>query len=155
MRIPVFVYILLVALVVLNAGTLTYLWMQKSHHGPPGPHPDGNPGMHPPAFDQVLEFDGAQLDRFHELQHSHHQIKDSLDQQAGTFRAALLGQIIDGDSTGALQYADSIGKTRAASEAEVVRFFSSIRNMCTGTQVSRFDTIMMDLQQRITRPSRP
>jgi protein CpxP len=146
-----FYKIVIIFLMVLNAGTLGFLWFNGRQH-------DGHFPLPPHEADRMMtermKFDEKQMDQFEDLKHEHHSQMVELHREAKELHVALFGllkeKIIDTvkrDSLISLLQQNSRQK-------EIVTFdhFHKLRAILRPGQTQYFDGFMEEFSRRIMSP---
>jgi len=144
-----------IALLLLNFGTLGFLLFRRP------PHP---PGAGPAALDQrivaTLQLDAAQQQQFEQLKRTHHQQMQASD---GAYREALGNYfaLLKNDSMAPAQR-DSLQATLTGIQNErasvTFQHFTDLKALCRPDQRPRFEALLPELMQVIlphkNRPDR-
>jgi protein CpxP len=138
-----------IALLLLNFGTLGFLFFHRPPH-PPGAEQPGR------RIVQHLQLDAAQQQKFEQLKSAHHEqmrtadraYRDALEQ----YFALLKNDTVDIARRDSLQAV----LTRIQQERASVTFqhFADLKALCTPQQRTRFDALLPDLMQVILPPRR-
>ncbi|MCW5909172.1 MAG: periplasmic heavy metal sensor [Chitinophagales bacterium] len=139
-----------VALLLLNAGTLGFLWLGKMPHHPP-PHPR-------PPIDQIiiegLELDRSQQEKFEELKHEHITAMRALDKEYDKAVEEYF-YLLRSDTTGVtarLASESRIGQIQTQRAQVTLEHFRKVKEMCTPEQQTKFDSIIPKLVQIMIPP---
>lgn len=138
-----------VALLLLNFGTLGFLFFRRPPH-PPGVEQPGR------RIVQQLQLDAAQQQQFEKLKSAHHEQMLTADRAyrdaLGQYFALLKKDTVDTARRDSLQAV----LTRIQQERASVTFqhFADLKALCTPEQRTRFDALLPDLMQVILPPRR-
>jgi protein CpxP len=138
-----FLMIVVIFLLVLNVGTLSFMLITRG--GPPHGHPHGNG---PADFIiKELGFDDQQQAAFNDLKSEHRQqmtmIEDSLRKQ----RELLPELIVSGDRAKADSLATIIGNGQKKIEMYTFDHFVKVRALCNEEQKKKFKEIIGEILQ--------
>lgn len=145
---PRFLKIVVILLLLLNLGTLAFLFMGR----PPGGRPNG-----PAKFlVEALNLDDAQQTQYARLRSAHQQAMASFKERNGTDHRAFFDLLKTGqpDSLRIQQAADSIAADQKQMELATFEHFRQLRSMCRPEQQVKFDAVI-DEALRIMRPPPP
>jgi periplasmic protein CpxP/Spy len=153
-----FYKITIILLLLLNAGTLGFLWSNKQGRQGDGP---GMRGPHPPRPDEIirerLHLDTKQWDAFEDLKHEHHgQIMD-IQELSGKLHGELFQLLAkepvnEPKKDSLLQL---IQQTNLQKETVTFEHFRKLRLMLNEEQKKEFDALAADISARIMAPHRP
>jgi protein CpxP len=133
-----FLTIIIVALLLMNAGTLTFMFMRMKP-----PH-DRGPREVSKWLTGQLNLDAGQQEQFNKLQEAHKQNMEPIQQQDrdlhDRYFKLLHGDVTD--STLVKQLADSIALNRVQTELVTFYDFKKIRGICNPEQQKKFDEII-------------
>ena len=149
-----FLKILLIILLIVNIGTLSYLWLGK-----PGMNERGGPHR-PDVFSflcKELQFTEQQQKQYADLRNEHHQLMESIQRKATQFRERFFDLIHTSpiDSVQVRQLADSIASTQQKIELATFYHFQKVRAICTPEQQKRFDEVIQDALRMMAPPPPP
>ncbi len=138
-----FLKIVIVALLLLNLGTLSYLWMGRS---------GTQNGPHPPRQDvfsflcRELQLDEQQVRKYEELRDEHHQGIEKIQHRGNQLREHFfdLLNVSPVDSNAVKQVADSIAATQKQIELITFYHFQKVRAILKPEQQKRFDEVIQD-----------
>lgn len=135
-----FLKTVIIILLLINIGTLTFMWMHQ--HGMPPPHqPEiGNYLMH------ELKFTEAQKNQFEQMRDEHRHEIDGLRKKSREMHDSffdLLGNS-QADSNNVNQMADSITSLQKEIEISTFYHFQKVRTICTREQQEKFDEIIKE-----------
>jgi len=128
-----------IALFLLNLGTLAFLFLGRPHH--PGPPPEGGPAQ---FLIHELALSTDQQKQFEKLKEEHHsrvmQIQDSLH----TLHEAYFDEL----SSTTTMKADSIENLMSQKQKEIEHItfdhFKKVRGICTPEQQKKFDSVIQE-----------
>ena len=158
-----FLKIIIVALLLVNIGTLGYLWMgqgkdrghTRMHQGPPGP-PDGRFGPPPgPAgfLREELQLSDAQEADFRKLREAHHRTVMDIRGQMKESKRKLysLMHAADTNTSGAAtaEWLDSLAAQQRRIEWITYQHFEQVRAICTPKQQQKFDEVIGDALEQM------
>jgi protein CpxP len=138
-----------IGLLLLNLGTLAFLWTGRDHpHGPPPPH-EGGPAL---FLIHELGLNAEQQSRFEKLRDEHHQrmvqIQDSLHTLHETFFEGLSATTpLQTDSIAGL-----MGKKQSEIEKLTFDHFRKVRALCTPDQQKKFDSVIEEALRMMAPP---
>lgn len=141
-----------IGLLLLNLGTLAFLWIGREHpHGPPHP-PEGGAAQ---FLMHELDLTADQQKQFEQLKSEHHlriiQIQDSLHMLHETFFDEL--------SATQAPHADSIANAIGEKQSEIERLtfvhFRKVRAICTPEQQKKFDSVIREALRMMAPPPPP
>ena len=154
MRKTKFLSIVIIALVVINAGTLAYLFLvQKDNHQHP-PHKMGKGGVIEYIFEK-LQFDDEQQANFKELRKEHHHKMKSIHGQLEKTR----NKYFDGLKTNTIDTAESrrlqneVGKLLGQLHGATFEHFTQVRQLCRPEQQKLFDGFINDILRAMAPPA--
>lgn len=145
-----------VALLVINIGTLVFLFLGKPHPGPGmGPEGMGRPKPKEIIIEQ-LDLDAPQIKVYEGLIQEHRQRVDSLDRIIRESKDALY-QNLANDSGDAVDTA-LIAKINAAQkQIELTHYqhFLALKKLCKPQQKEKFEALTEELHHLFGRPPHP
>ena len=142
-----FLKIVIVILLLINIGTLAFMWTNNHPHG----HPPHGGGDAVEFLTHELKLNDAQQKQFEELRHQHHDAVEALQHQGRKLHDDYFNLI--GNST-----ADSVIVSAAADsilalqkQIELITFyhFKSVRAICTPEQQRKFDEVISEALARM------
>lgn len=136
---------LVVVLMVLNIGSLGFLWYGHLNNRPPHPEGDGNPS--PEEFlIQQLQLNTEQTQTFRTLRAQHMRETDSLRREMQHLKGQLMEQLFmtPPDTARARALSDTIGNLQAEFELNVYRHFSDLQQICGPEQHSRLKRLIFE-----------
>jgi protein CpxP len=122
----------LVLLILLN-GFLIFMLIQKPHENSHGPKRN--------FLIEELKFSEQQKESFKELDDIHKGLMQSFDKKIDRDRDFLFNSFAK-ENFNADVITKEIGFLSASKEAELFRFFSEVRKICSQEQVNKFDSII-------------
>lgn len=161
---PKILTFIIIALLVLNFGTLAFMWFHKPphppefdmmHQGPPGhergPEHDRGPGD---FISHELNFNDKQKADFEKLKQEHQgtmkQVHDDMKKNKDEMFAIISkGQ---NDSVKVNQLADNIAKDQKQIELATYSHFQKVRAMCDDSQKKKFDEIIGEVLRMMAPP---
>ena len=145
-----FLTIAVVFLLLLNACTLTFLFLGSRHHPP---HPVRMEKLIP----ESLGFDKAQIEKFDVLRYEHHSQMITLDEQNKQVLISYLG-LLKADSVNVFEK-DSLEKVIAAIQqkraAGTIAHFEKLKAVCKVEQKEKFNTLIPELIRVMTDTHKP
>ncbi len=141
---------ILIVLLIINIGTISFFWWDKKHQTPPNAHPNG------PAHFLIheLKLNNQQQAAFDSLKYLHQTkmeaLKPALRDAKDAFYA-LLKQPTTNDSlfTQSLQ---RIGELQQSLDKNTYEHFKQVRKLCTPEQQEIFDSIIMQAIKMMAPP---
>lgn len=148
-----FLSIVIVALLVINAGTLVYLFLgqNKGHQRPPHRMGRGNPSDY---IVDKLQLDDKQQADFRELQKEHrskmHDIHEQLEETRNQYFDGLKTSTIDTAESQKLQA--KIGRLMGQIHGNTFEHFTKVRQLCSPKQQELFDQFIEDILRALAPP---
>lgn len=149
-----FLMVMIVLLLLLNTGTLAFLFFKR----PSGFHPHRS---RPPRPDFLLKenlnWNDEQLQQFEASRHRHRQAMDSLDNVlSSNFKNLMQPEVLADKSA----LSDSLKNILASVETQraenTLRHFAELRSICNPEQQKKFDELLPQLFDMLQRkPPRP
>lgn len=146
--------IAVIALLLINLGTLGYLFFRR-----PAPHQGGGLPRLDREIIQTLQFDDARQKRFDVMKHTHH---EQMLQSDRDYHDALLQffNLLGNDSVGQMQYDTLLSAVLRVQKnrAEITfKHFEDLKNLCAPEHRKNFDQLLPVLTQVIlpARKDRP
>lgn len=151
-----FYAVVIIALLLLNLGTLGYLWRGKRHAPPPPPPPHGAHGDAGRIIVRELKLDEAQRKAFEEFKHKHRKSTDSLQRLIRQSQVALFGLVKQDvmDTVARDSLLNNIEQYEAAKHLVTIEHFGDIRSILRPEQKDLFNDLMEDIGTQITGPGR-
>lgn len=148
-----FLSIVIIALLVVNAGTLVYVFLgqNKGHKGPPHGMRKGAPGDY---IIEKLELDDKQQIDFRKLQKEHRSKMDKIHSQLEKTR----NQYFDGLKTSTIDTAEGqklqtkIGILLGQIHGNTFEHFTKVRQLCRPEQQELFDEFIEDILRALAPP---
>jgi len=140
----------IILLLIINLGTLSYLWIQKDGHRPPPPE-IGNFLMH------ELNFINDQEKQFIQLRDEHRNMTGELKDRSRKLHDNFFNLLSENpaDSAKVNLMADSMISIQKQIELSTFYHFQKVRAICTPEQQKRFDNIISDAMAMMApRPPR-
>ena len=140
-----FLKVVILALLLINIGTLTFMWLHR-----PGVHGFGPNG--PADFlIKSIGFDANQQTEFARLRESHQQAMHNFKQQNGDVRQRFYAFLANpqADSTQWQPLADSIAAGQKQIELVTFRHFQAVRALCRPEQQPKFDAVIGEALQNM------
>ena len=172
---PKILTFIIIALLMLNFGTLAFMWLHKSphppefdmmHQGPPG-HERGNErDQRSPEHDRMpeggpagfiiheLNFNQQQQTDFKKLRDEHQGIMKQVHDDMKKNKDEIFSFISKGqnDSVKINQLADNIAKDQKQIELATYSHFQKVRAMCDDNQKKKFDEIIGEVLKMMAPP---
>lgn len=133
-----FLYAVIIALLILNFGTLGYMFYRAAPHNPEGPKAVSE------WLQGQLNLNSGQQIQFEKLQEEHRRKMDAIHQQDRDLHDRYF-DLLKGDTTDSIQLqllADSIALNRKQTELATFYAFKKIRAICNPEQQTKFDAIV-------------
>lgn len=149
-----FLMAIIVLLLLLNTGTLAYLFWARPAGFPP---PHGHPPRPETLLMDNLDWSDEQVKQFEASRERHRSVMDSLDQVFGQqFKQLMQPEALADTSS----ITDSLKNTLAAIELQragnTLRHFAELRAICNEEQKKKFDELLPRLFEMLQRkPQRP
>ena len=150
-----FLKIIIIILILLNIGTLAFLWIQKS----PGMHPPHHGGGGPFEFlSNELNLSEQQREQYKQLRDEHHSEVEGLQEAGREMRHQFFDQL-HGASSDSLQVeklATDIASNQRQIELITFHHFQKVRAICSPEQQKKFDDVIDEaLRMMAPRPGPP
>ena len=138
-----FLKIVIVALLLINIGVLSYVWM-GAHNGPHGGHLSG-----PDVFGYLckeLQLDDAQTKQYAALRDEHHQAMQAIQHKSHQLRDRFFDMlhVYPVDSAAIKNMSDSIAHTQEQIELVTFYHFQKVRAILRPDQQRHFDSIIQE-----------
>lgn len=155
---PKIMGLLVIALLVLNFGTLSFMFLHKPPHPGPEMHRDGLPPMHderPGEFlIRELNLNQNQLADFIKLRDEHQKalkqvLEDTKKNKDDLFNMLSSPQV---DSAKLNQLTDNIAKAQKQIELAAFDHFKKVRALCDDNQKKKFDEIIGEVLKMMAGP---
>ena len=143
-----FYKIAVLTLLLLNVGTLTFLWVNR----PPDPREAGQFQF----LVRATGMDDAQQAAYQQLRMEHRNALETYRNQNKQVREALFRLMAnkDADAPEVQMLADSLGALRAREEHFTYEHFRQVRAICRQDQLERFDAAIGEAVQSMGPPDR-
>jgi protein CpxP len=135
-----FLKIVIIVLLVINIGTLAFMWLQHTHHGPDGPPRRDVAGF----LEHELKFTDDQRKQFDVLREEHHEQVENIQRRAHEMHDRFFDLLSKQDSSEVKQLADSLAKNQEQVELITFDHFKKVRELCNPEQQKKFDEIIDD-----------
>lgn len=144
-----FLKIAVLSLLLLNIGTLGFMWIMR-------PQPPG--GERP--FNYIVRttgMDRAQRDAYARLRDAHHSSMVQLHDKATQLRQQMFGLLAakSADDPAISQLADSIAVLWKEEELVTFRHFQDVRKICRPDQQAKFDQAILSAIESMNQPAGP
>ena len=144
-------------LLILNIGTLIFLWAGRHGHHPP-PFGQGRQDEGPPAFRFLvheLKLDSMQEKKYAAMRDAHHATADSLIHVMKDEREKLFDLIASTDTAAIDSQIHAIAGNQANLESATFHHFRDLFSILNETQQHRFNDVIDDALRMITGPHPP
>lgn len=149
-----FYTIVIIILLLLNLGTLAYLWTGRENNPPHYPMPPDSPDA---IIINELQLDDVQVAQFQAFKHRHRKSTDSVQRIIRGIQKELFG-LVEHDTMD-IPKRDSlltaIEQCESAKHLITIEHFHEIRSVLRLEQKTLFNDLMDDIGSRITGPGRP
>lgn len=150
---PRFLQIVIILLLLVDAGTITYM-LCRSKGG--ARHDERQGGGGAGAYiSKELKFTPEQQKKFDTLRIAHHASVVKLNEQSRVLRDRFFGLMQSSDTMHAVQLADSIAQNQKRVELITFKHFQQVRAICTPEQQKKFDVIIIDALHMMAPPPPP
>ncbi len=133
---------LIFSLVLLNLGTLTFMWLNRPPmHGRPG-------GQRENAGEFLIEkvgFNPDQREQYRSMREDHRQFTRSIEDSIGFYKNSLFKSLPKGDLSEAERISENIARLHKKIEISTFDHFVEVRNLCTSEQVPKFDAVIEEV----------
>lgn len=145
-----FLKIAVLLLLLLNIGTLTFMWIRRP------PPPGGGPG----PFNYLVRatgMDDLQREAYARLRDAHHSSMERLHDKATKLRQEMFGLLSANNQNDPAvgQLADSIAAVRKEEELVTFRHFQEVRKLCRPDQQQKFDEAIAGAIESMGAPMQP
>ncbi len=148
-----FLKISIIILLLINIGTLSYLWMGKQQVPPQG-GPHGGPDVFTFLCNE-LKLDDQQVRQYEELRDEHHQSVENIQHHSRQLREQFFDMLHSNtDSSTVKKISDSIAATQEQIELVTFYHFKKVRNILRPDQQKRFDEVIQEAT-RMMAPGPP
>lgn len=143
-----------ISLLLINIGTLAFLWMSQRRPRPGGPEEGGRTIA--TFIIHELGFSPAQEKAYMELVHQHRQQMRFHEEAERKFREEMFSGLIDSTQSGrAGALSDSIASHRRSMDMVTYQHFQQVKALCTPEQKQHFNEIIRDVLDRMMHPGPP
>lgn len=156
-----FLKITIIVLLLVNIGTLVFMWAnrQQQEQPPMPPRGGGGPGGAFAYLTNELKLDDQQKEKLEVLRTSHRQEADRIDRISGPMHHRFFNMLGKADPAAVDKMADSLAWCQKQRELITYKHFADIRALCTPEQQKRFDVVVNDALRMMARqpkgPGRP
>lgn len=137
-----FLKVIILVLVIINAGTVTFLWLHKP------PHPIREDGRMDTFGFLVheLKLDDSQQEQYRKLRDDHHEKTEGLREKGRHMRDHFFELLKkpSADSADIQRLSDSIALNQKQIELLTYYHFREVRKICTPEQQKKFDDVIQD-----------
>lgn len=143
---------LIVLLLVLNFGTLAFLFFsgREHHHAPP--FGKGGPAQ---MIIKELSLDEQQQDKFSNLREQHHSSMALLDKELEETAKSYLNKLVSTDTSDVDSLRQAIGRLEMQRASVTYQHFKDLRSICNAEQQEKFDALLPELFRILTMPPPP
>lgn len=137
-----FLKIVIIVLLIINIGTLGFIWMQ-------GSHPMGPPHQRESVFDFLvheLKFNEKQVEQYEALRNEHRNMVEDLRSKGRQLHDEYFDLLKSPSADSALvnRLSDSLALNQKQIELITFYHFQKVRGICTAEQQPRFDNIIQE-----------
>ncbi|MEI8279910.1 MAG: hypothetical protein WCG87_09115 [Bacteroidota bacterium] len=139
-----FLKVVIICLLLVNIGTLSFMWTQRGHMPPPQPAGGGR-GSVEEFLTRELKLNEQQQQQYEVLRKEHHEGVVHYDELGKELKDRYFAMLHDSHTDSALvkQLADSIADTRKNIELITFYHFKKVRAICTtDEQKKKFDEVI-------------
>ena len=142
-----FLKIVIVFLLLINLGTISFMWFNKPHHN------DRVGGF----FEKELQFTPKQVSLFEGLKEEHRSKMDVLKEESKKLHDAYFDLLKNPsvDPTSVTQKASEIAKVKEKEELVTFYHFQKVRAICDDNQKIKFDKIIKEAARMMAPPKGP
>lgn len=142
-----------IALLLLNIGTLGFLFVSgpKQGHRPP---PHGRPEPREIIIEK-LHFDEQQIEAYELLIREHHKQIDAVDEKIRDTKNSLYALLNSNDSSSKDSLIIALGNYQKEIEAIHFDHFADIKKLCKPNQKYDFEELTEELSRLFSKPPRP
>ena len=142
-----------IALLLLNIGTLGFLFVSgpKQGHRPP---PHGRPEPRAIIIER-LHFDAQQIDAYEQLIREHHKHIDAMDEKIRDAKNSLYTLLNSSDSSSKDSLIIALGNYQKEIETTHFNHFADIKKLCKPNQIEDFEELTEELSRLFSKPPRP
>lgn len=148
-----FYKIVIVTLLLINTGTLAYLFIGRNER--PGMPPHGNPVDH--LIIERLQLTEAQQQQFDMLKHDHHERMMEWQEQSSRLHSGLFALLKnqEKDTIAIDSFMQLIAANDHKKEMATYEHFEQLRSILRQEQQPAFDGLVEEISQKIMNPGRP
>ena len=145
-----FLKTVIIILLLINIGSLAFMWFDRPHHGSPPPH-EGGDAME--FLIRELQLTAEQKNQLEELREQHHNATEPLQRASRKLHDQYFNMLgnANTDSATVVQTADSMIAIQKQIELNTYYHFKSIRTICTPEQQKKFDEVVADALHQMAR----
>jgi hypothetical protein len=143
-----FLNIIVILLLLLNFGTLGFLWFGR-HQGPPPPPPHGNAAD---FLTHELSLTADQQKKFSDLRELHHHRVTEIQDSIHMLREKFFDELPTGSTGRADSLAMEIGKKQTELERVTFDHFRQVRMLCDAGQQKKFDNVIQEALRMMAPP---
>lgn len=143
----------IIALFLLNLGTLGFLWAGRLHRPVPPPPPPAHNAADFLAHE--LHFTPEQQKQFGSMRETHHQRIHAIQDSLHALREQFFDELSAPNASRADSLAAQIGRMQAEIEKLTFDHFRTIRSLCTPEQQKKFDMVIEDALKMMAPPPPP
>lgn len=142
---------LALVLLVLNLGTLTFMWVNK-----PGPR-DGGPKKLDKLIIKGLHLNEDQITKFKDIKKIHRGSIDSLDRIENEIRNSILKEVQAGQANDSLvnQLFMDLNAIRNQKDRITLEHFKELYNLCDDTQKGYYHETIGEIMKHLMKPPGP
>ncbi len=149
---PRFQLLLIFILVLLNLGTLTFMWLNR----PPMPGRPGGQGENAGEFlIEKVGFNPDQREEYSKMREDHRHSAHSIEDSIRFYKNSLFKNLAKGDQSEAERISENIGRLHQKMEITTFKHFVTVRNLCTSEQAPKFDAVIEEVLKMMAPPSGP
>jgi len=157
---PKFLGIIIIALFLLNIGTLTFMWINRPPHPPPPPEfiKNGNP---PPPQGNASDFlihelklNDAQQKDYEKLRDEHRASMKKIHEEIGKTRDEMFSMLSGGnaDTAKANTLSAKVGELEKQVQQITFEHFTKVKALCDDTQKKKFEEIIGEVLRMMAPP---
>lgn len=148
-----FLKIVIVVLLLINIGTLGFLFFRRPPHHMAGGQPGG--GENPAQYlRRELALTDDQESKFKSIREAHHDQVQALRERMATYRKELYNGMKQPstNSASSMVWIDSLANTQRQIEQITYAHFTQVRALCTPAQQQKFDDVIAQAVGRLNGP---
>jgi protein CpxP len=131
---------LIIAMMILNAAVLGFIWLERPSHPSTRRSPvENDPGV---VLAQYLGFSPQQKQRFDSLRSGHHELVVLYSDSLKSLKEGLYHRLMENDSAGAVPVIQAIGNLHQSIEWVTFDHFSRVRLLCLPEQRTLYDPML-------------